>query len=155
MRLTMKLGALAATATLCMALGSFQAAHAQEKPKSVGMGIFTFTSGPAAAYGMPARNAAQLWIDETNAAGGIDGVKIEPKYVDEAQGTDGVIGEYRRLAENPDNQVMIAALSSGNCLALHPIANQLKVPTVGWNSASWAQISRRRTFSLVSYRQPL
>ena len=28
---------------------------------------------------------------------------------------------------------MIAALSSANCLALAPIAEQLQVPTVGWN----------------------
>ena len=30
---------------------------AQEKPSSLGLGIFTFTSGPAAAYGMPGKNA--------------------------------------------------------------------------------------------------
>ena len=36
---------------------------AQEKPATVGLGIFTFTSGPAAAYGMPGKNGADLMIE--------------------------------------------------------------------------------------------
>ena len=118
---------------LASCLGVAMPASAQEKPASLGLGIFTFTSGPAAAYGMPGKNAADLMIDQINAAGGIGGVKITPTYVDEAQGAQGVITEYRRLAAEPTNQVMLAALSSANCLALAPIAEQLQVPTVGWN----------------------
>lgn len=106
---------------------------AQDKPDSLSVGVFTFTSGPAAAYGMPGRQAAELMIDRINKAGGIAGVPITAKFVDEAQGAEGVISEYRRLAENPANQVMIAALSSGNCLALAPLAEQLKMPTIAWN----------------------
>lgn len=106
---------------------------AQEKPSSLGLGVFTFTSGPAAAYGMPGKNAADLMIDEINAKGGIEGVPVKATYVDEAQGAQGVIAEYRRLAGDAQNQVMIAALSSATCLALAPLAEQLEVPTVGWN----------------------
>jgi branched-chain amino acid transport system substrate-binding protein len=106
---------------------------AQEKPATLGLGIFTFTSGPAAAYGMPGKNGADLMIEEINAKGGIGGVPVSAAYVDEAQGAQGIIAEYRRLAGDPKNQVMIAALSSATCLALAPIAEQLEVPTVGWN----------------------
>lgn len=129
MNLKTCLSALALAAGLAWAAP----AVAQEKPSSVGLGIFTFTSGPAAAYGMPGKNAADLMIDDINAKGGIAGVKIAPTYVDEAQGTQGVIAAYRRLTDDANNQVMVAALSSANCLALAPIAEQLKVPTVGWN----------------------
>jgi branched-chain amino acid transport system substrate-binding protein len=106
---------------------------AQGKPDKIGVGIFTFSSGPAAAYGMPGRNAAELMIDQINKAGGIAGVPLAPVYVDEAIGTDRVVAEYRRLAADPVNQVMIAALSSGNCLALAPVAEQLGVPMIAWN----------------------
>jgi branched-chain amino acid transport system substrate-binding protein len=118
---------------LALAAGMTGTAVAQEKPTTLGLGIFTFTSGPAAAYGVPGKYAAELMIDQINAAGGIGGVKIAPTYVDEAQGAQGVIAEYRRLAGVASNQVMIAALSSANCLALAPIAEQLEVPTIGWN----------------------
>lgn len=129
MTLKSSLAALA----LVSCLGALSPAAAQDKPSSLGLGIFTFTSGPAAAYGMPGKNAADLMIEQINAAGGIGGVKVAPTYVDEAQGAQGVIAEYRRLAGEPNNQVMVAALSSANCLALAPIAEQLQVPTVGWN----------------------
>ncbi len=123
---------LAATLAAALALGSVPAL-AQDKPAEIGMGIFTFTSGPAAAYGMPGRNAAELMIDQINKNGGIDGVKIAPTYVDEAQGGEGVVSEFRRLAGDDSMDVMVAALSSGNCMALAPVADQLKMPMVTWN----------------------
>lgn len=125
---------LAWTAALAASIAVLAApVSAQSKPTELGVGVFTFVSGPAAAYGLPGKNAAELMIDEINAKGGIGGVPIKPTYVDEAQGTEGVITEYRRLASDPTNQVMIAALSSGNCLALKPVAEDLKVPTIAWN----------------------
>ncbi|WP_407180596.1 ABC transporter substrate-binding protein [Bradyrhizobium sp. STM 3562] len=118
---------------LTIGLAAAWPAAAQEKPDALGLGIFTFTSGPAAAYGMPGKNAADLMIEQINAKGGIGGVPVSATYVDEAQGAQGVIAEYRRLAGDARNQVMVAALSSANCLALAPIAEQLEIPTVGWN----------------------
>lgn len=122
-------------ALLCFAPIAF--AQAQEPvegaPDKLGMGVFTFTSGPAAAYGLPGYNAAEVIIDQINAGGGIGGVPIEPTFVDEAQGTQGVISEFRRLSSNETNQVMIAALSSSNCLALAPVADQLQQLMVAWN----------------------
>lgn len=119
---------------LAVSLGLAAApAFAQDKPAAIGIGVFSFTSGPAAAYGMPGRNAAELMIEEINSRGGIGGVPLRATYVDEAQGTQGVIAEYRRLAEDRNNHVMVAALSSANCLALAPLAEQLQAPTIGWN----------------------
>lgn len=106
---------------------------AQDRPASLGVGVFTFLSGPAAAYGMPGRQGAELIIEQINAQGGIGGVPLAPVYVDEAQGAQGVIAEYRRLAESRAVEVMVAALSSGNCLALAPVAEQLSMPTIAWN----------------------
>jgi branched-chain amino acid transport system substrate-binding protein len=108
-------------------------ALAQDKPADVGVGIFTFLSGPAAAYGIPGRNAAELMIERINAAGGVKGIRLRPVFVDEAQGGAGVVSEFRRLAADESNLVMVAALSSANCLALAPVAEQLKTPMLSWN----------------------
>jgi len=126
-----RLKLIATALLLAAAIGS--ASAQTNKPAEIGFGVFTFTSGPAAAYGMPGRNAAELVINQINASGGIGGVPIKPIYVDEGQGTDGVIAEFRRLASDNANQAMIAALSSGNCLALAPVAEQLQMPTFMWN----------------------
>ncbi|MCW1934976.1 ABC transporter substrate-binding protein [Pararhodobacter zhoushanensis] len=118
---------------LAAALSVTGAAQAQDRPAELGVGVFTFTSGPAAAYGMPGRQGAELIIEQINAEGGIGGVPIVPTYVDEGQGAQGVISEYRRLAESGTVEAMIAALSSGNCLALAPVTEQLQMPTLAWN----------------------
>jgi branched-chain amino acid transport system substrate-binding protein len=99
----------------------------------IGVGIFTFMSGPPAAYGMPGRNAAELMIETINAAGGVEGLKLRPVFVDEAQGGAAVVSEFRRLAGDAGILVNVAALSSANCLALAPIAEQLKMPMLSWN----------------------
>ena len=118
---------------LATALAAAPSAHAADKPASVGLGVFTFLSGPAAAYGLPGKQGAELIIEQINAEGGIGGVPVAATFVDEAQGAEGVISEYRRLAESDSVEAMIAALSSGNCLALSPLATQLQMPTIAWN----------------------
>ena len=115
---------------LAALIGSAAPALAQGE---VGVGIFTFLSGPPAAYGMPGRNAAELMIDRINAGGGVEGVKLKPIFVDEAQGGAAVVSEFRRLAGDDSVLVNVAALSSANCLALAPVAEQLKMPMLSWN----------------------
>ncbi|RNC97038.1 MAG: ABC transporter substrate-binding protein [Oricola sp.] len=108
-------------------------ALADERPETLDIGVFTFVSGPAATYGVPGQQAAELMVDLINDAGGIEGVPVSMTLVDEAQGAEGVITEYRRLAEDAGYGAAIAALSSGNCLALAPLSDQLEMPTVAWN----------------------
>lgn len=126
-----KIAAFAAATALSFSLAF--TASAAEKPANLGVGVFSFTSGATAAYGMPGRNAAELMIETFNAEGGIGGVPLKAIYVDEGQGTEGVISEFRKLSADQSNGAMIAALSSGNCMALAPVVDELKIPTVGWN----------------------
>lgn len=123
----------ATAAASLLTLGLAVSASAADKPAALGLGVFSFTSGATAAYGMPGRNAAELMIETINANGGIGGVPLKATFVDEGQGTEGVITEFRKLSGDPANQAMIAALSSGNCMALAPVIDELKIPTIGWN----------------------
>ncbi len=123
----------AAAAVSIMSLSLPFPASSADKPDALGVGVFSFTSGATAAYGMPGRNAAELMIETINADGGIGGVPLKATYVDEGQGTEGVITEFRKLAGDGANGVMVAALSSGNCMALAPVVDELKIPTIGWN----------------------
>lgn len=109
------------------------AAGAADKPDALRLGVFTFTSGAPAALGLEGAQGGEVIISEINAAGGVDGVPIEAITVDEALGGETVVSEFRRLAADPTVGAMIAALSSGNCLALAPVADQMKIPTAAWN----------------------
>jgi branched-chain amino acid transport system substrate-binding protein len=100
-------------------------------PKEIRVGIVTFLSGPASGpFGIPAKNAAEVWIERLNKQGGIGGAKIVPVFADEAGPADKVVTEFRRLVLDEKVDVVIGYISSANCLAVPPVAEELKVLTI-------------------------
>lgn len=100
-------------------------------------GIVTFLSGPAAGpFGVPARNAAELMAEMLNAGSvpapyatrGFGGNPIELVIIDEAGGPQKQVAELRNLAQRVD--LVIGYISSGDCLAIAPVAEELKKLTV-------------------------
>jgi branched-chain amino acid transport system substrate-binding protein len=100
-------------------------------PSELKVGIVTFLSGAASGpFGIPARTAAEFWIDRLNQQGGIGGAKIVPTIIDEAGTTDQVVTNYRRLVTDQKVDVVIGYISSANCVSVPPVAEELKVLTV-------------------------
>ncbi len=106
-------------------------AVAQAKPLKIG--IVTFMSGAAAGpFGVPAKNAAELTAEQLNAgkvpapytAKGFGGAHLELVYIDEAGSTSKQVSEYRNLV-NQGLDFIVGYTSSGNCLAIAPVAEQL------------------------------
>jgi len=104
-----------------------------QKPAEIKVGIATFLSGPSSVFGVPGRQAAELLFDEVNAAGGIGGVKVRPIFVDEGPGVDHFVGEYRRLVQSENVNLIFSAISSADCLACAPLADEMKRPTLLWD----------------------
>ena len=103
--------------------------------QSVKVGIVAFISGPAAAhFGVPAKNSADFVIDELNAGRvpapynkkGFGGAAIETVMVDEAGSTTTQVTEFRNLVQKHNVDLVIGYISSGNCLAVAPVAEELK-----------------------------
>jgi branched-chain amino acid transport system substrate-binding protein len=128
-RIAQKLAAIAAGMTLAAA----GAVQAQEKPSELKVGITTFTSGSASVFGVPGKAAAEILIDKINAEGGIGGVKVVPTWIDEGIGGDRLLSEYRRVVQEQGVEVMLSAISSGNCLIVAPVAEDLKVLNLAWD----------------------
>ncbi|MBL3570181.1 branched-chain amino acid ABC transporter substrate-binding protein [Rhodovulum sulfidophilum] len=108
-------------------------AAAADKPASLKVGMTTFLTGPASVFGVPAKNAAEILVETINAQGGIGGVPVEVSFIDEGAGAETLTSEYRRLAESGGADVMFAAISSGNCQTLAPLAEDLKVINFMWD----------------------
>ncbi|KMO30488.1 branched-chain amino acid ABC transporter substrate-binding protein [Methylobacterium variabile] len=125
-------GAGAAGASLMLPGGSAWAQGAA-KPAELKVGIATYLSGPASVFGVPGRQTAEMLFDEINAAGGIAGIKVRPIFVDEGPGVDHVVGEYRRLVQSEGVHLIFAAISSADCIACAPLADELKRPTLLWD----------------------
>lgn len=87
-------------------------------------------SGPVASYGSSIGNGAELAIEEINAAGGIDGKKVELVKVDNKSDNAEATNAAIKLTTQDKVTAMIAPATSGNVIATAQIANQNKVPTV-------------------------
>lgn len=75
-------------------------------------------TGTASTYGQSVRNGAQIAVDEINAAGGVNGVKIALLFEDdEADGAKSVPA-YETLMDK-GMQVLIGAVTSGASVALN------------------------------------
>ena len=112
-------------------------AIAQDKP--IKIGVVTFLSGAAAGpFGVPARNGAEVVAETLNAGklpapyatAGFGGTPIEIAFVEEAGGTTKQVNEYRNLVQRDNADVVIGYISSGDCLAIAPLAEELKRLTV-------------------------
>ncbi len=108
-------------------------------PAHLKIGIVSFLSGAAAApFGVPSRNAAEVLIEQINAGKahapynkpGIGGVPIQAVYIDEAGGADKQVAELRRLVLDEKVDLVIGYISSADCLAVTPVAEELKKLTV-------------------------
>ena len=122
---------LAAATALCAALP--MAVSAQDKPAELNIGMTTFLTGPASVFGVPARDAMDILVANLNEAGGINGVPVKVSYIDEGAGAEALTSEYRRAVEQGGADVMFAAISSGNCATLAPLAEDLEVINFMWD----------------------
>lgn len=143
-----------AQALLCIAAAvSAGAASAQDRP--IRIGLVTFLSGPAAGpFGVPAKIAAEAIVDSLNAGKvpapyntkGFSGSAIELVIVDEAGGATKQVTELRNLVERQNVDFVIGYISSGDCLAVAPVAEELKKITVLFDCGT------PRVFEEASYR---
>ncbi|HET7876432.1 MAG TPA: ABC transporter substrate-binding protein, partial [Methylomirabilota bacterium] len=121
---------LVAALALAIAAAGAEPAAAQSKPAELKVGVVSFLSGAAAVFGVPSKNAAEWLIEKYNKEGGIGGVKIRPIYIDEAGGAEKQVGEFRRLVLDEKVDLVIGYISSADCLAVAPVAEELRVLTV-------------------------
>ncbi|NNF77201.1 MAG: ABC transporter substrate-binding protein, partial [Rhizobiales bacterium] len=122
-------GALAAAAAVAPAIAK----------DTINVGIASFLTGPAAGpFGVPGRNGAELVIDAINAGtlpapyakAGFAGAKMNAIFVDESGGNAKQVGEYRNLVEKRGVDAVLGYISSGTCMAITPVAEELKKLTV-------------------------
>jgi branched-chain amino acid transport system substrate-binding protein len=139
-----------AALSVLLVLLAAPAALAQQPIK---VGIVTLLSGPAAGpFGVPARNSAELVTELLNQGGvpapysqkGFGGRPIELVVIDEAGGPQKQVAEYRNLVSRVD--LVIGYISSGDCLAIAPVAEELQKLTILFDCGT------PRIFEDVSYK---
>jgi branched-chain amino acid transport system substrate-binding protein len=133
---------VAGAMALVAAYLQFGPALAQSKPSEIKIAIVQFLSGAAAPHDASAVNTAKLLTEQFNAAGGIEGVRLNTVYVDEAGSAADKVAEYRRLVQDEKITIAIGYTSSANCLAVAPVADELKTLTIFHVCANYRLIDK-------------
>lgn len=97
-------------------------ATAEETTAATGEGTFKIggigpITGSTAVYGKAVQNAAQLAVDEINAAGGINGSQIEYKFEDDEGDAEKSVNAYNTL-KDWGMQMLMGTVTSGCCVAV-------------------------------------
>ena len=74
-------------------------------------------TGGAAIYGQAVRNGIQIAVDEINAAGGINGFKVDYRFEDDEHDSEKAINAYNSL-KDWGMQVLIGTTTSSPCIAV-------------------------------------
>ena len=122
----------AAAIAAAFGLAGLSTARAQETFR---IGVVSFLSGQAAeSFGIPAVNGAKLLVEAFNNGTapapydkkGFGGMKVEAIYVDEAGGATKQVQELKNLYDRENVDVVVGYVSSGDCLAVAPVAEEMK-----------------------------
>jgi branched-chain amino acid transport system substrate-binding protein len=106
------------------------AAAPEGAPAKLKVAFVDFFSGTAAVFGIGGKWTSEFLVNKWNKEGGIRGVPIELIVVDEAGGAKKQVTEYRRLVLEEKVDAVIGYTSSGSCLAIAPVAEELKTLTI-------------------------
>jgi len=114
-----------------LALGLFASACLLSPPaiaqNTIKVGVPMPLSGPAALYGDPAVKGMRMFVEETNAAGGVLGKKIELIVRDSKASADEAVRVSREMILKEDVQFLVGTLTSAEGPAVSTIAKENKI----------------------------
>lgn len=146
---------LAITAGVALSMGSSVMAAENGKFR---IGVVTFLSGPAAGpFGEPSANAAKVLVEGLNQGKlpapyntiGINGAEIEVVIIDEAGGAAKQVEEFRNLVQRQKVDAVVGYISSGDCLAIAPVAEELGAMTVFYDCGTSQLFNEDKTPQFV------
>ncbi|NLD51918.1 MAG: ABC transporter substrate-binding protein [Clostridiales bacterium] len=113
---------------LVLCLGVFAPATLAEDVIKVG-GLAVL-SGPAAVYGQAVQKGVDLYIEQLNAAGGIDGKKVEVIWEDTTGDATIGLNAYNKLVENDGVTAIIGPVLTGVTKTVAEFAADIGLPMI-------------------------
>ena len=114
------LGLLVVVIALAMACGTDE--DGEESPYRIG--VMESLTGAGETYGQVANNAKTMAMDEINAAGGIDGRKLELVVEDSKCNAQDAINAYNKLTDVDGMKIILGTSCSGAMLGVAPHAEE-------------------------------
>jgi branched-chain amino acid transport system substrate-binding protein len=98
--------------------------------QTIKIGTIQPLTGAIAVYGKNVTNAVQLAVDEVNAAGGINGKKVELIVEDDSFKPDNTVAAFKKLATKDKVIAIVGALTSNCTLAITSLAQGAQIPLI-------------------------
>ena len=109
---------------------------ARKAPQKLKVGAILPLTGDAAQWGIPPRRAAELAVEEINAAGGAGGQQLVLAVQDSTCDPKNAVSAYQQLKTTVNPPVIVGAVCSSATLAVAPLANRDHVTLVSPASTS-------------------
>ena len=117
----LKAALLGAVGVLALASG----ASAQLK-----VGAVLAVTGPASFLGDPEKRTLEMYVEDINAKGGVNGQKIELKIYDDGGDANAARTFATRLVEEDKVVAVVGGTTTGSTLAMSPVFEDAKVPFI-------------------------
>ncbi len=128
----MKLRNLLAAITTSAALFHGGLTQAAEPIK---IGTFLAVTGPASFLGDPELKTLQLYVDEINKEGGLLGRPVELIHYDTGGNAKEAVNFFKRLVKKDQVDIILGGSSSGESLAVMPLAEEEQIPFISMAGA--------------------
>lgn len=97
---------------------------------TIQIGSFLSVTGPASFLGEPELRTLQMYVEEINAQGGVNGKKLELVHYDTGGGTKEAVNFVKRLIKRDNVDVIVGGTSSGESLAVIPDVEEAQIPFI-------------------------
>ncbi|MGE3162759.1 MAG: ABC transporter substrate-binding protein [Burkholderiales bacterium] len=113
-----------------LAAGLLAAATAVHAQAPIRIGSFLSVTGPAAFLGDPEQKTLELYVERINAAGGVLGRKLELVAYDSGGNAEKARAFAKRLIEQDRVDVIVGGSTTGETMAVVPLAEGAGVPFI-------------------------
>src|SRR3974390_2571983 len=110
---------------IAISLAGAQAAVAQIK-----LGAVLSVTGPASFLGDPEKKTLEIYVDELNAKGGVNGQKIQLIVYDDGGDANNAQTFATRLIEEDKIDAMVGGSTTGSTMAMIPLFEDAKIPFI-------------------------
>ncbi|MBF0217965.1 MAG: ABC transporter substrate-binding protein [Gammaproteobacteria bacterium] len=97
---------------------------------SIKIGSFLAVTGGASFLGDPELKTLQLYVEQINAAGGVNGKQLELVHYDTAGDAKKAVNFVKRLIKKDEVDIIIGGSTSGTSMAVIPTVEEEKIPFI-------------------------
>ena len=120
---------------LALSLGAAVSSTAAFASEPIKIGFFAPLTGNLANFGERFRESVQLYAEQVNAAGGVEGRKIEILYEDDRNSPKEAASIAQKFANTPGLVFVVGSFTTTASLAAAPILAEAKIPHVSPSSS--------------------